>query len=129
MFRVCGIRGPEPTDTSAMRIAVLTAVAWIALVGPPAWAGGAHACRTCGPGAAGKETPCGDTGCGPRYRGEIHEPSRCDPCDACNRWHGPHGGSQSRELLAPWQLPPGRGFQSAGQVGYDMRSACRRCGP
>lgn len=99
-----------------------------AFAGAPARAGDACRCRACGPGVAGAETPYGDTGCGPRYRGEIHEPSCPDPCDACNRWRGHHGGAQAAERLAPWQLPPGRGFMSAEQVGYDTRSACRRCG-
>ncbi|NDC53807.1 MAG: hypothetical protein EBZ74_05830 [Planctomycetia bacterium] len=85
-------------------------------------AGGAGRCRSCGPGLAGTETPCGDTGCGPRYRGEIHEPSRCDPCDACNRWRGCDGATQAPEMLAPWQLPPGRGFTPPEQLGYATRT-------
>jgi len=86
-------------------------------------------CGRCGPRVAGRETPCGDTGCGPRYRGEFHEPSCPDPCDACNRWRGHHGGVQAPDMLVPWQMAPGRGFLTATQVGYDMRSQCRTCQP
>ncbi|MFM7292902.1 MAG: hypothetical protein ACKOWG_20425 [Planctomycetia bacterium] len=78
-------------------------------------------CRACGPcgGAAGASTPYGDTGCGPRYCGAKHdEPWTPDPCDACNRWRGCNGARERPDMLAPWQLPPGRGFQTAAQVGY-----------
>ena len=73
-------------------------------------------------------TPGGDTGCGPRYRGEKHEPSRPDPCDACNRWRGCNGAREMPEMLAPWQLPPGRGFQPPAACGY-RAGPCRECGP
>lgn len=78
-------------------------------------------CRACGPcgGAAGASTPYGDTGCGPRHCGAKHdEPWTPDPCDACNRWRGCNGARERPDMLAPWQLPPGRGFQTAAQVGY-----------
>ena len=72
--------------------------------------------RTC------RETPCGDTGCGPRYRGAVHEEANCpDPCDACNRWRGLSGVREMLDMLAPWQLPPGRGFRSPAEMGYDTR--------
>ena len=84
-----------------------------------------HACRGC----RGATTPCGDTGCGPRYHGAVHEePNTPDPCDACNRWRGCNGVRQSADMLAPWQLPPGRGFQSPEQVGW-WGGPCRTCGP
>jgi hypothetical protein len=79
---------------------------------------GARPCGPCG-GAAGATTPYGDTGCGPRYCGAIHDdPCGVDPCDSCNRWRGCNGAREQPELLAPWQLPPGRGFQNAAEVGY-----------
>lgn len=79
-------------------------------------------CQTCGPcgGAAHASTPYGDLGCGPKYCGAVHDdPCGVDPCDSCNRWRGCNGARQSPDMLAPWQLPPGRGFQTAAQVGYD----------
>jgi hypothetical protein len=78
-------------------------------------------CGNCGPcgGAGGAVTPYGDTGCGPRYCGAKHdEPWTPDPCDACNRWRGCNGAYERPDMLAPWQLPPGRGFQTAADVGY-----------
>ncbi len=86
---------------------------------------GGHSCRGT---AGGMTTPGGDTGCGPRYCGEKHEPSRPDPCDACNRWRGCNGARELPDMLAPWQLPPGRGFQTPQAVGYHS-GPCRRCGP
>ena len=92
----------------------------------PAAPAGDHA--GCPP-TAGGAAWCGPQ-CGPRYRGEIFEPSRPDPCDACGRWRGCNGLRESPDMLAPWQLPPGRGFQSAAQVGYDEGCGrCRSCGP
>jgi hypothetical protein len=89
-------------------------------------AGGAcHGCRAT---AGGMTMPCGDTGCGPRYWGAKHEQSRPDPCDACNRWRGCNGAREMPEQLAPWQLPPGRGFQPAEALGYRV-GPCRTCGP
>lgn len=78
-------------------------------------------CGTCGPcrGAAGTVTAYGDTGCGPRYCGaKHHELPGPDPCDACNRWRGCNGAHEMPDMLAPWQLPPGRGFQTAAEIGY-----------
>lgn len=83
--------------------------------------GSSRPCATCGPcgGAGGAVTPYGDTGCGPRYCGAKHdEPWTPDPCDACNRWRGCNGAYERPDMLAPWQLPPGRGFQTAADVGY-----------
>ncbi|MFM8891946.1 MAG: hypothetical protein ACKOTB_10075, partial [Planctomycetia bacterium] len=80
-----------------------------------------HGVRGCGPcgTAGGAVTPYGDTGCGRRYCGAKHdEPWTPDPCDSCNRWRGCNGAQESAELLAPWQLPPCRGFRSAADVGY-----------
>lgn len=110
-----------------MRVVLTFVVLFIAAI-HTAGAAASAPCRSCGPGIAGMETPCGETGCGPRYRGVIHEPSRPDPCDCCNRWRGCQGAAQAPEMLAPWQVPPGRGFMSAEDMGYDMRTNCRRCG-
>lgn len=94
------------------------AVASLASAGGP--------CGRCGGTAAGLESPCGETGCGPRYWGAVHdEPPWPDPCDACGRWIGCNGARQGQELLAPWQLPPGRGFTPPGQLGYGpTRTVC-----
>jgi hypothetical protein len=92
--------------------------------------GGCAACGPCG-GVGGAETPYGDTGCGPRYCGAIHDDcSGVDPCDTCNRWYGCNGAREQPERLAPWQLPPGRGFQTAAEVGYQGNGnggACWEC--
>jgi hypothetical protein len=90
-------------------------------------------CGACGPcgGAGGMTTPYGDTGCGRRYCGAKHdEPCGTDPCDACNRWRGCNGAHERPDMLAPWQLPPGCGFQTAAQVGYAGNGgggACLEC--
>ncbi|MCE9632520.1 MAG: hypothetical protein K8S94_17685 [Planctomycetia bacterium] len=89
-------------------------------------------CVACKKTAAGDETPYGDTGCGPRYCGAVHEEPWCpDPCDRCARWRGCNGTRQGPEKLAPWQLPPGRGFQSGEDVGYfaPRCGECQTCGP
>jgi hypothetical protein len=91
-------------------------------------------CGHCGT-AAGMETPCGETGCGPRYWGAVHDEAPWpDPCDACGRWIGGHATRPGLELMAPWQLPPGRGFQSPAQLGYgptrgvcDQPGTCHPC--
>ena len=93
-----------------------TVVSFVALMMTAAQAG--DACRHCRSTAGGMPTPYGDTGCGPRYCGQKHEPSRPDPCDGCNRWRGCNGAREMPEVLAPWQLPPGRGFRSGADVGY-----------
>lgn len=80
--------------------------------------GGCQQCGPCG-GAGGASTPYGDTGCGPRYCGAIHDDCTCaDPCDSCNRWQGCNGAREQPDRLAPWQLPPGRGFRNAAELGY-----------
>jgi len=121
------------TDTTGMKASFITACAFAVLVvvilmAVPAPAGEAFHCRECGGGAAGMSTPYGDTGCGPRYCGAKHEEPNCpDPCDSCNRWRGCNGVGPGNDLLPPWQLPPGRGFQSAEDVGYDTRRQCQAC--
>ena len=106
-----------PASLAALLLAGLLAAATLtAVAGEPA-----GRCRECGPcgGLGGVSTPYGDTGCGPRYSGAIHDdPYGVDLCDSCNRWRGCNGAREQRELLAPWQLPPGRGFQNAAQAGY-----------
>ena len=76
---------------------------------------GGH-CKHCGGTAANQATPCGDTGCGPKYCGPEHWR---DPCDGCSRWIGCNGARQSPDMLAPWQRPPGCGFVSSAEMGYN----------
>ena len=88
-----------------------------------------EACRECCPKARQLQSPCGDTGCGPMYHGAVHEEANCpDPCDGCNRWYGCNQARELPDLLAPWQLPPGRGFQWPSQLGY-ASGPCRECRP
>ena len=86
----------------------------------------AERCRHCGGGAAGMTTPYGDTGCGPR---SCKPPTYPDPCDGCNRWRGCNGVREMPDMLTPWQLPPGRGFQTAAQLGYAPGGTCTDCQP
>lgn len=115
-------------------------VAILALASQSAWLGAAgHANKShartgsdcgCRPTAGGAETPCGDTGCGPRYWNAVHDEIWVpDPCDACNRWYGCKGVRQMPDMLAPWQLPPGRGFMSPEDVGYRAPGPCTTCRP
>ncbi len=92
--------------------------------------------RNCGPqpgfltSDVGATTPCGSQGCGPRYWGPRSlEPCQPDPCDNCNRWRDCNGRSRGPDLLAPWQLPPGRGFLAPEDVGYIVDNPCEDCGP
>jgi hypothetical protein len=132
---------PVTTDTSGMnrsirmivpRLAagVVSLVALLALLlgAVPASAGEpCGPCRGCGHTAGGHDY--GGTGCGPRYWGAVREDPHCvDPCDGCVRWRGCHGGRQAPDMLVPWQLPPGRGFLTAEQVGWRL-GPCRTCGP
>jgi len=109
------------TDTSGMRnrtvrsrCLILAASLLAGIVAAVAVAGGHH-CGRCGGTEAGTPYPYGDMGCGPRYCGPEHWR---DPCDACGRWIGGHGSRQPPEMLAPWQLPPGRGFTPPAALGY-----------
>jgi len=105
-----------------LTVMLLLAAAWcLAMAGTTAAAELKKPCQTCAPcgGAGGAVTPYGDTGCGPRYCGAKHDqPWTPDPCDACNRWRGCNGAHERPEVLAPWQLPPCRGFQTAAEIGY-----------
>ena len=112
------------TDTNCMMRAFLMLVCVSAGLAVAAAHAGDHR-QACGPTAAGSAW-CG-TGCGPRYCGEKHEPSCPDPCDACNRWHGCNGARQMPDMLAPWQMPPGRGFRSPTELGY-WPGPCGECG-
>lgn len=107
----------------------LTFLAVVCSVSVAAAGGPCGHCSHCKRTAAGNETPYGDTGCGPRFCGAKHDECWApDPCDACARWRGCNGVGQMPEKFPPWQLPPGRGFQSGQDVGY--RSApCGRCNP
>ena len=83
-------------------------------------------CPSCGPGAGG--SPYGNSGCGRRFWGAVHEEGWCpDPCDHCARWRGCPGAMPGLDTLAPWQLPPGRGFVSPEHMGYDTRRSCHTC--
>jgi hypothetical protein len=119
------------TDAIGMKITAVTvgwygALALATLLAAPAFAGEAFRCRTCAPGYGGM--PYGNTGCGPRYWNARHDEPNCpDPCDACNRWRSCNGVTQGPDMLAPWQMPPGRGFMTAEQVGYDTRPWCHEC--
>lgn len=99
--------------------------AFLAVVGMggAALAGGhCHACR----GSAAHAAFDGPV-CGPRVYGPCHEPvGPIDQCDACARFAGCEGYRQMPELLAPWQLPPGRGFRPAESFGY-MSGPCGEC--
>ncbi len=87
-------------------------------------------CRKCKGPYGGKTSPCGDTGCGPRYWGAFcDEPFHPDPCNCRNEWAGGCFQSPSLDLLAPWQMPPGKGFWSPKQCGYTTECACHTCGP
>jgi hypothetical protein len=69
----------------------------------------------------------GATGCGPRVYGPCHEPvGPIDQCDACARFAGCEGYRQTPEWLAPWQLPPGRGFRPPEAFGY-LPGPCADC--
>ena len=124
-----GSRTAFRTETTSMKsifnlgVAVVLVGTWSLVSGLPAGAGewlpGCRSCGPCGTGA-GQATPYGDTGCGPRYHGAVHDdPCGVDPCDSCNRWAGCNGARQMTDMLAPWQLPPGCGFRTAAEVGYD----------
>lgn len=68
------------------------------------------------------------SGCGPRYFGARHEESNCpDPCDCRARWVDCHGNRQLPDMLAPWQLPPNRGFQPAEHFGWMPDHDCESC--
>jgi hypothetical protein len=112
------------TDTTGMRKNHVT-IAMTVLVGLGAWLaaglarGGGHFC---------------DCGCGPRYWGAVHDEPWCpDPCDACARYRGCNGARQAPEMLAPWQLPPGRGFTPPQKLGWrplpcvDCANGCPEC--
>jgi len=124
---------PLPTDVPVMNMlnfqtitlfAVLTCLQAAAV--ETVTAGECRACR--GP-FGGKTMPREDTGCGPRYWGAFWDEPNCpDPCDCRNQWRGGPFQSPSLDLLAPWQLPPGRGFWSPQQCGYATEGHCHTCG-
>ena len=113
-----------------LAVLVVATLAVIGLVRPAS----AWPFRNCGPqpgfltSAVGETTPCGSEGCGPRWWGpRSAEPCAPDPCDTCNRWHDCYGRSRGPDLLAPWQLPPGRGFMAPADVGYISENPCDDC--
>ena len=90
--------------------------------------GPCHACR----GATAAHEPYTGSGCGPRVWGPCHEPvGPIDQCDECARFRGCNGYRQMPEWLAPWQLPPGRGFRPPEAHGYQPGpcAECAACGP
>jgi hypothetical protein len=114
------------TDTTGMRFAcvrvaaaVLAVTVWASAV-EAGWPWHRDRCQPAG-------TSFDDTGCGPRVYGPCHEPvGPVDQCDACARFSGCEGYRQRPEILAPWQLPPGRGFQPPENFGY-LPTACAEC--
>lgn len=117
------------TDTLGMRsllVKVAAVMLVVAVVGPASAGWPCAACRGVG------GTTHEGTGCGPRVHGPWHEPvGPIDQCDACARFQGCNGYRQQQELLAPWQLPPGRGFQPPEAFGYlpGPCADCAACGP
>lgn len=133
-----GVRRADTPRMKPPRLLMLAAL--VSLACGPSWllaaghthTGHAHKGQPCGcrPTTGGAKTPCGDTGCGPRYWNAVHDEVWLpDPCDACNRWYGCNGARQMPDMLAPWQLPPGRGFMSAEDVGYRAPGPCTTCRP
>jgi hypothetical protein len=107
------VAGNVAWKTAVLRVTVvlLAAVASYVAFTPPAAGREPLFKPPCG--TAGGETFTGaDVGCGPRYCGAKHDSYGCDPCDAANRWFGCDGARQLPETLAPWQRPPGRGFET-----------------
>jgi len=101
--------------TRTNRIIVLTTSLVAGIVFAAIASAAGHHCGRCGGTAAGTTYPCRDAGCGPRFCGPEHWQ---DPCDGCGRWIGCNGVTQGPEMLAPWQLPPGRGFTKPSDLGY-----------
>lgn len=126
-----GGRGALTTDTTGMRNVVGKlggAILAVALMGGMAVAGSPCHAGRCS--AAGSTYDGG--ACGPRVYGPCHEPvGPIDQCDACARFAGCEGYRQTPEMLAPWQLPPGRGFQPPEAFGYRTGSCdeCAACAP
>lgn len=115
-----------------MRNAFVTVgVVLLAVVGNRTSVEAGGPCRECG-GATAAHEPYTGSGCGPRVWGPCHEPvGPIDQCDACARFRGCNGYRQMPEWLAPWQLPPGRGFQPPEAHGYHPGpcAECAACGP
>ena len=105
-------------------------VAVVGMGGVAAAGGWCRHCDDCRRTAAGESYD--GTGCGPRVYGPAHEPvGPIDQCDACARFAGCEGYRQTPELLAPWQLPPGRGFRPPEAFGYWTGPCgdCAACSP
>ncbi len=126
------------TDTTGMRNAcgklggsvVALAIVFAVMAGGAVAGGRCRDCAGCRDAAGG--SPYGTTGCGPRVYGPCHEPvGPRDQCDACGRFAGCEGYRQLPDMLAPWQLPPGRGFRPPEAFGYlsGPCSECATCGP
>jgi len=108
------------------RIVILAASLLAGILVAAVASAGQH-CGRCGGTAAGTTTPCGDHGCGPRWCGPEH---RQDPCDGCVHWAGCNGARPGPDLVTPWQLPPGRGFVPASDLGYQPPiGVCGEGGP
>ena len=114
--------------TTTQRLTVLCVIL-TGLFGLALQVAAAGECRACRGPYGGKTTPCGETGCGPRYWGAFWDEPNCpDPCDCRNEWRGGQFKSPSLDLLAPWQLPPGKGFWTPEQCGYATEGHCHSCG-
>jgi len=124
---------PKLADTFPMRTSIqrLTAScgALACLIGLTMQLAAAGECRACRGPYGGKTMPCEDTGCGPRYWGAFWDEPNCpDPCDCRNQWRKGQFKSPSLDLLAPWQMPPGKGFWTPEQCGYATEGHCHSCG-
>ena len=118
----------QSMKTTTQRLTVLCVIL-TGLFGLALQVAAAGECRDCRGPYGGKTTPCGETGCGPRYWGAFWDEPNCpDPCDCRNEWRGGQFKSPSLDLLAPWQLPPGKGFWTPEQCGYATEGHCHSCG-
>ena len=81
-------------------------------------------CSKCKGPYGGKTSPCGDTGCGPRYWGALcDEPFHPDPCNCRNKWTG--GCSQSPSLDLTRTMADdlqGKGFGHQSSAAMQLRA-------
>lgn len=123
----------DQADIACMKTHIRRVLVVLAVVAVTVLAGGGSAsaadCQRCRGPYGGKTMPCDETGCGPRYWGAYCDEPNCpDPCNCRNEWCGGGFKSPSLDLLAPWQMPPGKGFWSPEQCGY-ATGECHTCGP
>ena len=132
--RARGRRPALTTDTTGMgHVVGKLGGACLVVVVTAALAEAGWPCFGCRDTAGGTSYGC--RACGPRVYGPCHEPvGPVDQCDACARFAGCEGYRQQPEMLAPWQLPPGRGFRPPEAFGYRSGPCgdcadCGACGP